>query len=120
MEIVFYTHHAVASAQLRHKAELAVRKAARRAVRPVDAVIRFEQDGAVRRVELALHTARGRLYVARAEARFFGFALSDAARRLAAQLSNTKRSPKSLARRSSRRASERHADKPANRQAVFA
>lgn len=98
MEIVFHTHHAPASDRLRRKAELALQKAARKAARVVDAVIRFEGDGPVKSVELVLHTASGRRYVARSEARYFGTALSDAARRLSMQLDHTKRTPKSKAK----------------------
>lgn len=102
MEIVFHTHHAPASERLRRQAEQALRKAARRARRPVDAVIRIAQDGPTRSVELVLHTANGRRYVARAEARYFGTALADAARRLTMQLDHSKRTPKARARRLAR------------------
>jgi ribosome-associated translation inhibitor RaiA len=102
MEIVFHTHHAKASDRLRRRAEQALRKVARRAPRPVDAVIRFEQDGPTRCVELVLHTANGRRYVARSESRYFGTALTDAMRRLTTQLDHTKRTPKSRARRLAR------------------
>ena len=102
MEIVFHTHHAPASDRMRRKAEQTLRKVARRANRAVDAVIRFEQDGPTRCVELVLHTARGKRYVARSEARFFGTALAEAARRLAMQLDHAKRTPKARARRASR------------------
>ena len=98
MQIVFHAHHADISDHMRRRAEQAVRKVARRARRPVDAAIRFHQDGAVRRVELALHTGNGRRYVARSEDRFFGTALAEAARRLAMQLDHTKRTPKARAR----------------------
>jgi ribosome-associated translation inhibitor RaiA len=99
MEIVFHTHHADVSDRMRRRAEQALRKVARRARRPVDAVIRFQQDGDLRRVELALHSANGRRFIARSESRFFGTALAEAARRLAMQLDHTKRTPKSRARR---------------------
>lgn len=102
MDIVFHSHHATVSPNMRRRAESALRKVARRARRPVDAVIRFEQDGPSRRVELALHTAGGRRYVARSESRYFGSALADAARRLATQLDHTKRTPKSRAHRLAR------------------
>lgn len=102
MEIVFYTHHATISDRMRREAERALRKAARRAKRPVDAVIRFKQDGPTRCVELVLHTARGRRYVARSEARYFGPAIADASRRLAMQLDHSKRTPKARARRLAR------------------
>ena len=94
MEIVFHAHNADVSDNMRRRAEQALRKVARRSKRPVDAAIRFQQDGALRRVELTLHTASGRRYVARSEDRFFGSALATAARRLATQLDHNKRTPK--------------------------
>lgn len=103
MEIVFHTHHAPASDNMRRRAEQALRKVARRAARPVDAIIRFEQDGPTRCVELVLHTASGRRYVARSEGRYFGNALADAARRLTMQVDHGKRTPKARARRLARR-----------------
>ena len=99
MQIVFHTHHADISDNMRRRAEQALRKVARRAQRPVDGAIRFQQDGTLRRVELTLHTAGGRRYVARSEDRFFGTALSTAARRLAMQVDHTKRTPKARAKR---------------------
>jgi len=102
MEIVFHTHHAPATDRMRRAAERALRKAARRAVRPVDAVIRFEQDGPTKCVELALHTASGRRYIARSEGRYFGPTIADAARRLTMQLDHRKRTPKARGRRVAR------------------
>ena len=102
MEIVFYAHHAPASDHMRRKAEQAVRRVARRAPRPIDAVIRFEQDGPRRSVELVLHAGRGRRFIARSESRYFGTALAEAVRRLATQLDHNKRTPKSRARRRAR------------------
>jgi ribosome-associated translation inhibitor RaiA len=99
MEIVFHAHKASVSDHMRRRAEHALRKVARRARRPVDAVIRFQQDGELRRVELTLHTSNGRRYVARSEDRFFGTALATAARRLTMQLDHTKRTPKARARK---------------------
>jgi ribosome-associated translation inhibitor RaiA len=103
MEIVFHTHHADISDNMRRRAEAAVRKVARRITRAVDAAIRFQQDGDLKRVELALHTGNGRRYVARSEDRYFGTALADAARRLAMQIDHTKRTPKARARALRRR-----------------
>jgi hypothetical protein len=103
MEIVFQNHDAPVSERMRRRAETALRKAARRAARAMDGVIRFHQDGALRRVELTLHTASGRRYVARSEGRFFGTALADATRRLIMQLDHAKRSPKARARLRSRK-----------------
>jgi hypothetical protein len=102
MEIVFQNHDAPVSEPMRRRAEALLTKVARRAQRPVDGVVRFQQDGTVRRVELVLHTASGRRYVANAEARYFGPALMDAARRLTMQLDHTKRTPKARARKLAR------------------
>lgn len=102
MEIVFQNHDAPVSEHMRRRAEQALRKVASRAKRSVDGVIRFQQDGTVRRVELTMHTAGGRRYVANAESRYFGTALADAARRLAMQIDHTKRTPKARARRLAR------------------
>ena len=102
MEIVFHTHHAPLSDRMRRRAEQAVRKVARRVTRPVDAVVRFEQDGPTRVVEVVLHLASGRRYVARSEARYFGTALTDAVRRVERQVDHTKRSPKARARKLAR------------------
>lgn len=102
MEIVFQIHDAPVTDRMRKRAEAALLKAARRAKRPLDAVIRFQQDGAVRRVELVLHTSTGRRYVANAESRYFGTALADAARKLTMQLDHSKRTPKARARRAAR------------------
>jgi ribosome-associated translation inhibitor RaiA len=102
MEIVFHTHHADISDHMRRRAELALRKIARRAQRPVDAVIRFELDGKTKSVELVLHMANGRRHVARAESPFFGTSLATAARRLSMQLDHNKRTHKARARRRAR------------------
>jgi len=98
MEIVFHNHDALISDRMRRRAEQLIRKAARRAQRPVDGIIRFQQDGRVRRVELVLHTASGRRFVANAEGRYFGTALTDAARRITMQLDHSRRTPKARAR----------------------
>lgn len=103
MEIVFQIHDAPVSDRMKQRAEAALRKAARRAARPQDAVIRFQQDGSVRRVELTLHTAAGRRYVAKSDAPYFGTALTGAARKLAMQLDHTKRTPKARARKLARK-----------------
>jgi hypothetical protein len=102
MEIVFHIHDAPISDRMRRRAEQVMRKAARRATRAVDGVVRFQLDGTTRRVELALHTAAGKRYVASSEGRFFGTALADAGRRLTMQLDHDKRTPKARARRIAR------------------
>lgn len=107
MEIVFQNHDAPVSDHMRRRAEQALRKVARRAGRAVDGVIRFQQDGSTRRVELTMHTGDGRRYVANASARYFGSALSDAARKLSTQVDHTKRTPKARARKLTRRSTPR-------------
>jgi ribosome-associated translation inhibitor RaiA len=102
MEIVFHNHDAPISDRMRRRAEQALRKVARRAARVVDGVVRFQQDGPTRRVELVLHTGSGKRYIAASEGRYFGNALADAIRRLTMQLDHTKRTPKSRARRLAR------------------
>ena len=102
MDIVYQIHDAPISERMKKRAELALVKAARRAARPQDAVIRFQQDGTVRRVEMTLHTAGGRRYVAKADAPYFGSAITAAARKLAMQLDHTKRTPKARARKLTR------------------
>jgi len=94
MDIVFHAHRAIVSPSMRRRAESMLRRVARRAPRALDATVRFIQDGPTRCVELALHSASGRRYVARAESRYFGPALADAAHRLAMQVDHTKRTPK--------------------------
>jgi|SRR3954469_16059881 ribosome-associated translation inhibitor RaiA len=98
MEVVFHSHHAPLSDRMRRRAEQAVRKLGLRVARAVDAVVRFEQDGPTRRVEVVLHASSGRRFVARAEARYFGTALSEAVRRIEQQVDHTKRTPKARAR----------------------
>jgi ribosome-associated translation inhibitor RaiA len=102
MEIVFQIHDAPISDRMKKRAEQALLKAARRAARPQDAVIRFQQDGSVRRVEMTLHTAAGKRFVAKSDAPYFGSALADAARKLAMQLDHHKRTPKARARKLAR------------------
>jgi ribosome-associated translation inhibitor RaiA len=102
MEIVFHNHDADISDRMRRRAEQALRKVARRAPRAVDGVVRFQQDGPTRRVELVLHTGSGKRYIATSEGRYFGTALADATRRLTMQIDHTKRTPKARARRLAR------------------
>ena len=102
MEIVFHNHDAPISDRMRRRAEQALRKVARRAPRVVDGVVRFQQDGPTRRVELVLHTGSGKRYIAASEGRYFGTALADAVRRLTMQLDHSKRTPKARARRLAR------------------
>jgi ribosome-associated translation inhibitor RaiA len=95
MEVIFHTHHATISDALRHRAERTVRKLAERMSRPVDAIIRFEQDGPLRHVELELRAPRRRPLIARGCERNFGPALTEAATRMEGQLTRGKRVPRS-------------------------
>lgn len=99
MEIIFHAHHAVISDRMRRRAELAVQRAAVRLSRAVDAIVRFEQDGPMKRVEIVLHAPRQRNIVALAEDRFYGRALSAAISRLSSQVRKLGRARKSAARK---------------------
>ena len=99
MDIIFHAHHANVSERMRRRAEATVRRLAKRLGRAVDAIIRFEQDGPVKRVEIHLHAPRQRDLVSRAEARYFGPAFASAIDRLAAQIR-----PLRASRRTARRA----------------
>ena len=54
MDVHFHAHHAEVSAHMRKRAEREVRRAAQRIPRVVEAIVRFEQDGTVRRVSVTL------------------------------------------------------------------
>ena len=99
MDIIFHAHHANVSDRMRRRAEAAVRRAALRIGRTVDAIIRFEQDGPVKRVEILLHAPRQRDLIARGESKFFGPAFAAAMARLLAQIR-----PLRAGRRTARRA----------------
>ena len=86
MEIIFHAHHAAISERMRKRAETAVRRAAARLTRAVDGIIRFEQDGRVKRVEIVLHAPRQRKLIARGEGAYYGRALSTAVDRLMNQI----------------------------------
>ena len=97
MEVIFHAHHAPMSDRMRRRARVGVTRLAERLGRPVDAVIRFEDDGPVKRVEILLHAPRRKPIVAAASMRYTGVALGEALDRLAAQV-ETQRC-KRLARR---------------------
>ena len=86
MEIIFRAHHATISEPMRKRAEAGVRRIGRRIGRAVDAVIRFEQDGPMKRVEVVLHAPPKRDIVALGESRYFGLALTESLERLEAQV----------------------------------
>ncbi len=83
---------------MRRRAEAGVRRFGKRIGRAVDAVIRFEQDGPVKRVEIVLHAPPKRDFVARGESRFYGLALTAALTRLSAQIHSFRDSVKTSKR----------------------
>ena len=94
MDIITTVHHAKVSDHMKQRASRAVQRIALRIHAPINATIRFEQDGPTRRVELLLHARRPARIVATGEdARFFGPALARALARLEAQLRSAKRPP---------------------------
>ena len=99
MDIIFHAHHAIVSERMRRRAEAAVRKAAVRLGRTVDGIIRFEQDGPVKRVEILLHAPRQRDLMGRGQGRYFGPAFAIAMDKLIAQIR-----PLRASRRTARRA----------------
>ncbi|HEX3160315.1 MAG TPA: HPF/RaiA family ribosome-associated protein [Gemmatimonadaceae bacterium] len=94
MDIIFQAHHATVPAGLRERAERAVRKAGERLPRVDAAVVRFENDGPFRRVELILHAPRQKRFIATGAAAGFTTALSTAVSRLEAQTRQKKRTRK--------------------------
>ena len=103
MEIIFHAHHAAITPRLRQRADTSIRKIVARLGRVVDAVVRVEEDGPTRRVELVLHAARGRRLVAHGEGRAFGPALTVALGRLSTQVAHAKRSRSAAAKSRARR-----------------
>ena len=83
---------------MRRRVETSIRRTAARLTRTVDAILRFEQDGPVKRVEIVLHAPRQRNLIARGEGRYFGPAFSAANDRLGAQI-RTLRKTQRTARR---------------------
>jgi ribosome-associated translation inhibitor RaiA len=90
VEIIFHGHHAQVSERVRRRAELAATAVAARLKRAVDAIIRFESDGPMRRVEIVLRAPRHKMIVARGEGRYYGAALSAAINRLQKGVRKTK------------------------------
>lgn len=98
MDVIFHAHNAVISERLRSRAESSVLKLGSRLSRAVDAVVRFEQDGPTRHVEIVLHASRKRRLVSNGYARRYGPALAEAVGKLETQLARTKRTPKARRR----------------------
>lgn len=103
MQIHFHAHHADVSDAMRKRAERDVLKAAERIPRIVEAIIRFEQDGVLRRVSLEFRAPKHHALIATAEGRYFGPALALALTRLKAQSAKEKKGlPKGRARLTAR------------------
>ena len=98
MDVIFHSHNAVISERLRSRAESVIRKLESRVARAVRAIVRFEQDGPTRRVEIEMHASRRRLLISNGYGRTYGPALSEAVHNLQAQLARSKRTPKARAR----------------------
>lgn len=113
MEIIFHAHHAVISPRLQQRAEASLKRLVVRLGRAVDAIVRIEQDGPSRRVELVLHAPRGRRLVARGEGRFFGPALTIALGKLAAQVARNRTARSATTRHRPSRAAGRRKRVPA-------
>lgn len=85
MEIVFHAHHADVTDAMRRRAEQAVRRAAKRIPRVVEAIIRFEEDGPARRVTVCFRAPRHQEIIGRGEDRYFGPALTVAINKVLTQ-----------------------------------
>ena len=99
MQIIFHSHHASVSDRLRLRAERGVRKLGDRLGGTVDAVIRFEDDGPMRRVDIVLRASRHRRLVAGGEARYHGPALAQALSGLRDQIDRARRIRSKIQRR---------------------
>jgi len=91
VDITVQAHQVEVPSFLRTRAERLLRRLASMLNRPVDAVVRFEQDGEERRVEIVLHAPRKRSLVGAARHRNAGPALAEAGRRVEAQIARLKR-----------------------------
>lgn len=98
MQIIFHSHASV-SDRMRGRAEQGVRKLATRLGGTVDAVIRFDDDGPMRRVEIVMRASRHRRLVAGGEGRYLGAALSEAIDGLRDQIDRARRARTKAARR---------------------
>ena len=99
MDIIFHEHHANVSVHMRQRAASGVRRLATRLDRAVDAVVRFEEDGPIRRVEIILRTPRHKRLVAKAEGRFFSPTLGIVLARLRTQIAALKKPARGRAAR---------------------
>lgn len=94
MEIIFHAHNAPIPDRLRRRAEVALTRVDGRLGRAVDAIVRFEHDGPVKRVEIVLHRPKQKNVIALGEAKFYGRALTTAIGKLDAQVRKLHRKPK--------------------------
>jgi hypothetical protein len=85
VDIIFHSHHAVVSEHMRRRAIRLVQRAALRVPRIVEGIVRFEEDGPMRRVTVVLRAPRHRDLMGRAEGRYFGPALATATARVLSQ-----------------------------------
>jgi hypothetical protein len=93
VEMVF-SHRGIALTQsMLKKAERAVLKAAERIPRATGAIVRFDEDGPERRVEIVFTAPRGTRLVAAAAGRYWGPALNAALVKLVRQASKERRTP---------------------------
>ena len=103
MDIIFHDHHAATVPDsVRARAEAGARKLGGRLGRTVDAIIRFETDGPLRRAEIILHAPHHREIVAKSAARSYYSAVLGALEELERQLDIKRRVSRSrmqLARR---------------------
>ena len=90
MDITIHARQAPITVATREHAERIVAKLARRVRRPVDAVVRVDPDGPLRRVEIVLHAPRHNPIVGQGRGRSVGPALAEAAASISAQLDRLK------------------------------
>lgn len=90
MPISFHSHNAPITQSTRLRAERIVARLAKRFRREVDATVRVEPDGPLRRVEIVLYAPRNRPIVGEGRGRTVGPALADAAAAIAVQLGRLK------------------------------
>ena len=86
MEIIFHAHNAPIPDRLRRRAEVALTRVDGRVSRAVDATVRFEQDGPMKRVEIVLRRPKQKNVIALGESKFYGRALTTAIGKLDAQV----------------------------------
>ncbi len=86
MRITITARHCEIPDELRARARTLVERLAKIAARPHDARVTFADDHGAAAVELRLHTARGKVYVGKAQADDHRTALDSAAQRVRRQL----------------------------------